>query len=225
MANPVPGYRVTTPFGKPGSWAAGFHTGADLAAPAGARVVAMRSGRVIHVGWHGWGNSYGVQVIIDHGGGIRAAYCHLSRTSVHVGQDVTEGTEIGRVGTTGNSTGPHLHVECRQSPFKYNNRVVNPVSYFGTSENRRAASGAPTHLSKLKFSQRDSESVKNLQRALNAHKMPGGTNLPITGYYGPMTDEEVRLCQRLHLPPEDPPKKSFVGPKQAAHLQLPRTRP
>lgn len=222
MANPVPGYRVTTPFRKPGGWAAGFHTGADLAAPSGARVVAMRSGRVIHVGWRGWGNSYGVQVIIDHGRGLKAAYCHLSRTSVRVGQDVTEGTEIGQVGTTGNSTGPHLHVECRQSPFEYSNRVVNPVAYFGAGS---SAKTPPTYLSKLKFGQRDSESVKNLQRALNAHTMPSGTNLPITGYYGPMTDEKVRLCQRLHLPPEDPPKKSFIGPRQAAHLRLPRTRP
>lgn len=221
MANPVPGYRVTTPFRKPGSWAAGFHTGADLAAPSGTPVVALRSGRVIHVGWGGWGNSYGVQVIIDHGGGMRAAYCHLSRTSVRGGQHVAEGAAIGRVGSTGNSSGPHLHVECRLSPFRYNSRVVNPVAYFGAGS---SAETPPTYLSKLKFGQRDSESVKNLQRALNAHKMPGGTNLPVTGYYGPMTDREVRLCQRLHLPPADPEGQSFVGPKQAAHLGLTQLR-
>lgn len=225
MANPCPGYKITTPFGKKGSiWSAGFHTGADLAAPFGARVVAMRSGRVIHVGWGGWGNAYGVQVIIDHGGGMRAAYCHLSRTTVRNGANVGEGQQIGNVGSTGNSTGPHLHVECRLSPWRYANRVVNPVLYFG-SGGGSGSSGAPTYLSKLKYGQRDSESVKNLQRALNAHKMPGGRNMPVTGNYLDMTDAEVRLCQRLHIPPEDPVRKSYVGPKQAQHLKLPDIRP
>lgn len=224
MANPVPGYRITTPFGKKGSWSAGFHTGADLAAPSGAKVVAMRNGTVEHVGWGGWGNAYGVQVIINHGGGMKAAYCHLSRTTVRRGAKVREGQQIGNVGTTGNSTGPHLHVECRLSPYGYNNRVTNPAGYF-TSAGGGGGGGTPTYLSKLKYGQRDSDSVKNLQRALNAHKMPGGRNLPVTGNYLNGTDDEVRLCQRLHLPPADPKRKSYVGPKQAKHLGLPDVRP
>jgi len=186
----------------------------------------MRSGRVIHVGWGGWGSAYGVQVIIDHGGGMRAAYCHLSRTSVANGANVSEGQQIGNVGTTGNSTGPHLHIECRLSPWAYANRTVDPAQYFGGGGGSSSGGGGTaTYLSKLKYGQRDSDSVKNLQRALNAHKMPGGHNIPVTGNYGDQTDAEVRLCQRLHVPPADPAKRSSVGPKQAAHLGLPNVRP
>lgn len=92
-----------------------------------------------------------------------------------------------------------------------------------------STSKKPTYLSKLKYGQRDSESVKNLQRALNAHKMPGGTNMPVTGNYLSMTDDEVRLCQRLHgfgptRGSSDPEGKSYVGPKQAKHLGLPDIR-
>lgn len=223
MAVPVPGYKVTTGYKVRGKWAAGFHTGVDLAAPTGARVVSMRSGTVIHVGWGGWSSSYGVQVIIDHGGGYRAAYCHLSRTHVSRGQRVSEGQQIGAVGTTGNSTGPHLHVEVRTSPWRYNNRIINPVQFFGSGGGSPA--GAVTYLSKLRAGQKDSDSVRNLQRALNAHKMANGKTLPITGIYGPQTDAEVRLCQRLHGFGNDPVGKSSVGPKQAAHLGLPGVRP
>jgi peptidoglycan hydrolase-like protein with peptidoglycan-binding domain len=84
--------------------------------------------------------------------------------------------------------------------------------------------GAPTYLGKLKFGQRDSDSVRNLQRALNVHKMAGGHNLPVTGYYGPQTDQEVRLCQKLHDLGHDPARGSNVGPKQAKHLGLPDVR-
>ena len=125
MTNPVPGYRVTTGYKRPGGWAVGYHTGVDLAAPHGAKVVAIASGTVTHVGWGGWGNAYGVQVHIKHGSYITMV-AHLSRTTVRRGQSVREGQQIGNVGTTGNSTGPHAHVETRVSPFGYNNRIVNP---------------------------------------------------------------------------------------------------
>jgi murein DD-endopeptidase MepM/ murein hydrolase activator NlpD len=222
MANPVPGYRVTTGYKKPGGWAAGYHTGVDEAAPHGAKVVALRSGTVTHVGWGGWGNAYGVQVHIRHGHYITMV-AHMSRTTVRQGQTVREGQQIGNVGTTGRSTGPHAHIETRVSPYRYNNVIVNPTQFFGASSSG-GGGGHPTYLSKLKYGQRNSESVKNLQRALNAHKMPGGRNLPVTGYYGPMTDAEVRLCQRLHGFGNDPKGKSYIGPKQAVHLKLPDIR-
>lgn len=226
MAHPVPGYRISTGYKVRGGWSAGYHTGVDHAAPHGARVNAVANGVVTHVGWGGWGNAYGVQVHIKHGSYITMV-AHLSATTVRRGQSVRAGQQIGRVGTTGNSTGPHAHVETRVSPYGYNNRITNPAQFYGSTAGSSSGGGTskhPTYLSKLKAGQRNSESVKNLQRALNAHKMPGGRNLPVTGYYGPMTDKEVRLCQRLHIPPADPKGKSNVGPKQAAHLGLPDVR-
>jgi murein DD-endopeptidase MepM/ murein hydrolase activator NlpD len=159
-------------------------------------------------------------VIQDIGGGVRVAYCHLSRTSVRVGQQVREGQQLGAVGTTGNSTGPHLHIEARTSPFGYNNRITDPTRFFGPGG---GPSGGPvTYLSKLRFGQKDSDSVRNLQRALNSHL---GIRLPVVGNYGPATDEAVRRCQRLHGLGNDPAGRSSVGPRQAAHLNLPGVRP
>ena len=122
MTNPVPSHpAVTTPWGIPGSWAAGRHTGEDYGSPGinGAKVVAAAAGRVEVAGTSGgWGSAYGTQVIIDHGG-VKALYAHLSAVHVRVGTHVQAGDRIGSVGTTGNSTGPHLHYEERTAPFTY----------------------------------------------------------------------------------------------------------
>lgn len=74
------------------------------------------------------------------------------------------------------------------------------------------------YLSKLKYGQEDSDSVKRLQLHLNNHSLDGGQELPISGNYFDETDEEVRLCQTQHGFGSDPAKKSFVGAEQAAHL-------
>ena len=217
MGNPCPGYKITTPYGRKGGWMAGYHTGDDYGARFGSRVVASRDGRVVHVGWGGWGFAYGAHVIIDHGNGIRSMYAHLSRTTVRVGTFVDEGDLVGRIGSTGNSTGPHLHYEERRRPFGYW-RHRKPVY------NRKSKIKYPTYLSKLKYGTRDSRSVKNLQAALNKHPMPGGRRLPVSGYYGPLTDAEVRRCQRKHGFGDDPRRKSYVGIRQAKHLKLPKIR-
>jgi murein DD-endopeptidase MepM/ murein hydrolase activator NlpD len=88
-----------------------FHTGLDYPAGVGTPVVAAASGRVVFAGFSagGWGNL----VILAHGGVTRTLYAHLSRVNVRVGQMVTAGRQIGRVGSTGNSSGPHLHFEVR----------------------------------------------------------------------------------------------------------------
>jgi murein DD-endopeptidase MepM/ murein hydrolase activator NlpD len=88
-----------------------FHTGIDYPGKVGTAVVAAASGRVTFAGFSvgGWGNL----VTISHGGGTRTLYAHLSRVGVRVGQDVTAGQRIGRIGSSGNSTGPHLHFEVR----------------------------------------------------------------------------------------------------------------
>ena len=98
-----------------------FHTGLDLAAPLGAAVAATSPGTVVVAGWCG---GYGQCVTIDHGGGVLTLYGHLSRIDVAPGQTVGRGQSIGLVGSTGRSTGPHLHYEVR-----VNGQPVDPSAY------------------------------------------------------------------------------------------------
>lgn len=98
-----------------------FHSGQDIEAPWGAPVVAGASGTVSFTGWQ---NGYGQLVIVDHGGGLTTRYGHLSHIDVEVGQLVNRAQLLGKVGSTGRSTGPHLHYEVR-----INDQPVNPVQY------------------------------------------------------------------------------------------------
>ena len=95
------------PFGGGG---AEFHPGQDIAAPRGTPVLAPADGRVVQAGWQ---NGYGQTVVIDHGNGLTTRYGHLSKIEVYQGQEVKRGGELGQVGSTGRSTGPHLHYEVR----------------------------------------------------------------------------------------------------------------
>jgi murein DD-endopeptidase MepM/ murein hydrolase activator NlpD len=88
-----------------------FHPGIDFPAPPGTSVFAARSGRVTWAGW--WAGGYGYLVSVAHGNGVRTMYAHLSSVVVRRGQRVRTGTLLGRVGSTGLSTGPHLHFELR----------------------------------------------------------------------------------------------------------------
>lgn len=115
---PVPGKPVTTPFGKKGSWAAGYHTGDDYACPVGTSVRATVSGTVKDLNW---GSAYGTHIVIESADKVRQLYAHLSKKLVKVGQKVTAGQEIAKSGNTGRSTGPHLHYEERVSPYGYSN--------------------------------------------------------------------------------------------------------
>ncbi|MGH9872215.1 MAG: peptidoglycan DD-metalloendopeptidase family protein [Pyrinomonadaceae bacterium] len=102
-----------------------FHSGQDIDAKPGDAVVAGASGTVSFVGWQ---NGYGQLVVIDHGGGLTTRYGHLSHIDVTQSQTVARGQFIGRVGSTGRSTGPHLHYEIR-----INDEPVNPLQYLLTS--------------------------------------------------------------------------------------------
>jgi murein DD-endopeptidase MepM/ murein hydrolase activator NlpD len=87
-----------------------FHAGLDFVAGYGARVYAAAAGRVVRAAWDASG--FGRLIVIDHGGGIRTRYAHLSRFIVRRGAYVARGALIGRVGATGRATGPHLHFEA-----------------------------------------------------------------------------------------------------------------
>jgi murein DD-endopeptidase MepM/ murein hydrolase activator NlpD len=86
-----------------------FHAGIDIPGSTGAAVGAARSGQVVYAGWGGTG--WGTTVVIAHGSGVRTRYAHLSRVAVKRGQRVGTGSTIGFVGSSGESTGPHLHFE------------------------------------------------------------------------------------------------------------------
>ncbi|MCC7107097.1 MAG: M23 family metallopeptidase [Chloroflexi bacterium] len=105
------GGRITTYFGEVGPTSPRGHAGLDIAAPSGAPVVATDSGVVVIATPSG--GAYGSMVMIDHGGGVRSVYGHLSRIDVRAGERVDPGEQIGLVGSTGYSTGPHLHFEMR----------------------------------------------------------------------------------------------------------------
>ena len=120
---PVAGYSVTTQYGVAGSnWSSGYHTGSDYAAPSGTEVMAAASGTVVAAGFNG---SYGNQVTIQHDDGTQTTYSHLSSITVSVGETVSAGEAIGAVGSTGNSTGPHLHFEA----FDSSGNRLNPEEW------------------------------------------------------------------------------------------------
>jgi murein DD-endopeptidase MepM/ murein hydrolase activator NlpD len=106
---PTSSYTISSSFGQAGAmWSSGYHTGLDFAAPTGTLIKAIHSGTITEAGWAG---SYGYRTILTLDDGTELWYCHQSSISVNVGQKVTTGDVIGRVGATGNVTGPHLHFE------------------------------------------------------------------------------------------------------------------
>lgn len=120
---PVTG-RITSPYGwriHPIYKTRSFHTGIDIGAGSGTPVDAARTGRVIDAGYRG---AYGLAVLVDHGGGIATFYAHMSSIKVSVGQQVNTGDTVGLVGSTGYSTGPHLHLEVR-----VDGKYTNPMEW------------------------------------------------------------------------------------------------
>jgi len=125
MTWPAPGYtRVTSPFGyriHPILKTKKLHTGIDVGIALGKDIVAAQSGTVIYSDWLG---GYGKVIMIDHGGGIVTLYAHNSKLVVSEGDKVKRGQVVSKCGSTGMSTGPHLHFEVRE-----NGKYVDPIKY------------------------------------------------------------------------------------------------
>ena len=116
--------RISSGFGNrvdPFNSARAFHPGIDYPNPTGTPVFSAGQGTILFAGWK---TGYGKFIEIDHGNGLVTRYGHLSKILVRVGQRINAGDLIGKVGSTGRSTGPHLHFEVRK-----NNVAVNPAPY------------------------------------------------------------------------------------------------
>lgn len=113
-----------TPYRQAGSWSSGYHTGVDFPVPTGTSVKSVAPGRVVSAGWAG---AYGYEVVVRHDDGRYSQYAHLSALHVRQGQSVSGGQRIARSGSTGNSTGPHLHFEIRTGPGYGSD--VDPMAY------------------------------------------------------------------------------------------------
>ncbi len=134
---PVDGVRLTSEYGMRWHPVVGgrrAHKGVDLAGPTGSPVRATADGVVGRADWY---SSYGLFVALDHGANIETRYGHMSRLNVAAGQQVRKGDIIGYIGSTGRSTGPHLHYEVRIA-----GQAVNPLPYMQSDEVRIAAANA-----------------------------------------------------------------------------------
>ena len=125
--HPVKPARITNPYGKPNPrYAAGVHTGIDYGCRVGTPVRSINNGKVVKIFRS---KAYGNVVVVrskKDGKFYQNWYCHLSAAKVKEGKRVKEGDVIALSGNTGNSTGPHLHLETRKRPYAYRNHVPNP---------------------------------------------------------------------------------------------------
>ena len=124
MALPIKDGKITCVYGKKGKmWSKGYHTGCDFAVPVGTDVLAVADGVIANANW---GKSYGVQLVEALPDGTFFIYAHLSKALVKPGDKVTKGQHIGESGNTGNSSGPHLHVELRNGPRWSTSKDLDP---------------------------------------------------------------------------------------------------
>lgn len=142
MRWPVEPTAISSLFGKrldPITRTPSFHRGVDLESPYGAIVTAAAAGRVTSAGWN---RGHGRQVILTHAEGYRTVYSHLSQITVFPQDCIVQGQAIGRVGSSGRSTGPHLHFELTRrgkplDPLAHLDVPLPPMARSGSSESRR----------------------------------------------------------------------------------------
>ena len=127
---PLPGHTyISCHFGEVDAFGNAGHRGTDIPAPEGTPILAAHSGTVLVSGWN---DSYGNQVLLDNGAGLSTRYAHMTQTAVTAGEAVTAGQVIGYVGSTGDSTGNHLHFEVMQNGVR-----VNPMDMVCLQEKKR----------------------------------------------------------------------------------------
>jgi len=137
MALPIKDHPISTPWNKRGKhWSTGRHTGVDFACPTGTPVYAAQSGTVTG---GSWGSAYGIQIVVDQDAlndgkpnriaGGWAIYAHLSKSLVKANQKIKKGELIGYVGSTGNSTGSHLHYEVRNQARWTGGKDLDPMPF------------------------------------------------------------------------------------------------
>ncbi len=129
MATNIPltgNFKVTCEYKRKGNWAAGWHTGIDLVSD-NTNIYSNCDGTVYKTGWD---NSYGNYIVVKNSDGKYHWFCHLSKINVSKGNKVTRTSVIGIMGSTGNSTGRHLHFEIRNTSNKYGD-TSNPADYMG----------------------------------------------------------------------------------------------
>ncbi|MER6100167.1 M23 family metallopeptidase [Streptomyces sp. NPDC001728] len=129
---PVSAYTLSASFNQGGAMWAHKHSGQDFAVPTGTPVKAAAAGTVVKAGPNGGGDgpAYGNAIVVKHANGKYSQYAHLSKIKVHIGQKVGAGQQIALSGNTGNSSGPHLHFEIRNTP-NYGS-AVNPAAFLRT---------------------------------------------------------------------------------------------
>lgn len=181
---PIKWERISQPYKK------GRHGGIDLAAPTGRNVVAAQDGIVVAASYGAWDKSYGNHVAIYHGSGCYTNYAHLSKIKTRVGRKVKAGQVIGLCGSTGNSTGPHLHFEVhdgrkwnRVDPWPYivaamKRQAYKAGKYYTLKSNMRVREGHSTG-SKTVRTEKKGTRIKALQVWENKAgavwvKVPGG---------------------------------------------------
>jgi len=131
MGSPIAGKTPSTPYKKLGKWwSKGYHTGVDYAVPVGTDVLAVADGKIENASW---GKSYGTQLVQKVDGGW-FIYAHLASTLVKAGDKVKAGQVIAKSGNTGNSTGPHLHVELRNNIRWSAGTDLDPHALIGTKK-------------------------------------------------------------------------------------------
>ncbi|MDQ1246117.1 MAG: hypothetical protein QG597_484, partial [Actinomycetota bacterium] len=131
LGSPLNPYVVTSEFGDRGGV---LHAGIDLGAPTGQPIMAAGAGKVMQAGWN---DGYGNYAALDHGGGLWSTYGHMSALASTAGQVLSAGQVLGYVGSTGDSTGPHLHFETRQD-----GNPINPRSFFAFDQGGYLPPGA-----------------------------------------------------------------------------------
>jgi murein DD-endopeptidase MepM/ murein hydrolase activator NlpD len=212
------GGRITNPFGKPNArYISGYHTGVDFPGRVGTPVMASGNGTVIRVAS---GGKYGNRVEISHAGKLYTLYAHLQRSTVRVGQQVKAGQLIGYIGTTGHSSGPHLHFEFRQGANRYRN-TVDPMRFLSNNSTPNAYFDMGTQIMPGDIEQQTQDELAQLAQTsefskpyvyLNPIEMYAEPQVPLTA-----TDPLASFASAEPMPPTpsgqiEPPEPLGAGP-------------